>query len=279
MSDQIADTNTDVLRDTRPLSGRENPHFKAREAETRTYLTADAPAILRLDGRAFHSYCRDLDRPYDVRFMDDMNATAIAPAKGIDGVRLAYVQSDEIRLLLMPAAVADPTAERGFMFAGSVQKLVSISAAIASTTLNTRRLGDVTDVVALFDSRAFSVADLDEAREYFAWRQLDARINSLSMLASAHFSHRELHGLSTRRRGELLREAGIDPSSLPAGFRDGRIVSSEARPDSSTFFDRRIGRERTVEFVRNVPVVVAAPDLASRGMFVDLVTGRDIAPS
>lgn len=167
--------------------------------------------------------------------------------------------------------MADPGTERGFMFGGAVQKLVSISAAIASTTLNTRRLGDVTDLVALFDARAFSVADPDEACEYFAWRQLDARVNSLSMLASAHFSHRTLHGVSTQQRAELLREAGIEPSDLPAEFRNGRIVSKVERPDERTFFDRRIGQDRTVRFTRDVPVAVPAPDFTHYDVFAQLV--------
>lgn len=252
------------------MSSRDNPHFKRRERETRTYLNAGAPAIIRLDGRAFHTYCRGLDRPYDEPFMADMDSTAIALAQGIDGVRLAYVQSDEISLLLMPAPVVHED-ERGFMFGGAVQKLVSISAAIASSTLNALRLGITSDAVALFDARAFSVTDLDEARGYFAWRQLDAQVNSLSMLASAHFTHKQLHGISTGRRALMLQEHGIDAADLPVGFRNGRIVAHVDQERTSTFFDRRIGAERTVEFTRRVPVVIAAPDFADEAVFADVV--------
>lgn len=81
--------STDLQQRPSRTNGRENPHFKSREAETRTYLNTGCPAIIRLDGRAFHTYCRGLAKPYDERFMADMNEAAIALSKGIDGVRLA----------------------------------------------------------------------------------------------------------------------------------------------------------------------------------------------
>lgn len=246
------------------MSGRNNPRFKSLEREFRTHLTSGLPAVIRLDGRAFHSYCRDLARPYDEQFMADMDATMIALAQQIDGVRLAYVQSDEISLLLTDHYVR-PDGERveqGFMFGGGIQKLVSISAAIASTTLNMRRYGKASNRIALFDSRAFSVTDMDEARDYFVWRQEDAEVNSLSMLASAHFSHKQLHGVPNGNRAVMLHGAGIDPDALPLGFQRGRIVAFEPQEQTSTFVDRRTNTERTVTFTRQVATAVPAPVFA-----------------
>lgn len=241
---------------------RNNPHFKAREKEFRTHLTPGNPAVIRLDGRAFHSYCRGLDRPYDEQFMADMDATMVALTQQIDGVRLAYVQSDELSLLLADHYVRETgeRIEQGFMFAGGVQKLVSIAAAIASTTMNLLRFNVTSESVALFDARAFSLDGATEARDYFRWRQDDARVNSLSMLASAHFTHHQLHGVHNDDRAVMLREAGVDPEDLPSGFVNGRIVTYEDQPSSSTFFDRRINTERTVSFTRRAPVATTAPD-------------------
>lgn len=245
-----------------PTNQRDHLRFKAIEAKFRTSLTPGAPAVIRLDGRAFHTYCRGLDRPYDEQFMADMDQTMVTLAEQIDGVRLAYVQSDEISLLLADHELRPGrlVAEQGFMFGGAVQKLVSIAAAIASVTFNRLRPSTDFERVALFDARAFSLADQDEARDYFVWRQDDARKNSLSMLASAHYSHQRLKGLSSDARAELLRSDGIEPDELPAGFRNGRIVAREVRERETTFFDRRIQAERTVAFERRVPVVVPAPD-------------------
>lgn len=252
------------------MGTRDNAHFKQREKQTRTSLIPGRPAIVRLDGRAFHSYCRGLGRPFDERFMADMDATMVALAEQVDGVRLAYVQSDEISLLLTDHRIRDDgtVSEQCFMFSGGVQKLVSITAAIASTTLNIRRLGDVTDRVALFDSRAFSVDSLEEARAYFAWRQDDARRNSLSMLAETHFSHHELLGVHSGGRASMLRERGIEPDDLPEGFRAGRIVTYRQQPGISTFFDKRAGENRTIEFTRTVASAAAAPEFTSHDAFV-----------
>ena len=112
--------------------------FKDAERQFRTHLTPGLPAVIRLDGRAFHSYTKGLQRPFDERFVEDMDAVAVELAQQIDGVRLVYTQSDEISLLLTDRA---DDAVQGFMFGGQVQKLTSISAAIATATLNSCRLG------------------------------------------------------------------------------------------------------------------------------------------
>ena len=233
--------------------------FKDAERATRTRLTPGLPAVIRLDGRAFHSYCKGLERPFDELFMADMDAVATALAEQVDGVRLAYVQSDEISLLLTDR-IGD--AEQGFMFGGQVQKLVSITAAIASSVLNASRHGRVSDKIALFDSRAFSLSDMDAAQRYFDWRQHDARLNSLSMLAAAHFSHKKLLGVGNAERVRMLADIGVDAAALPARFVDGRVVRRRPVPQRTTFFDGRSQQHRTVDFVRKVSFIEAAPPFA-----------------
>lgn len=241
---------------TTTFARADGAEFKDAERALRVVLEPGLPAVIRLDGRAFHSYCRGLDRPFDEQFMADMDSVTIALAQQIDGVRLAYVQSDEISLLLEDR-IGD--AVQGFMFGGQVQKLVSISAAIASSTLNARRLGAGTDKVALFDARAFSLPDAAAVQRYFQWRQADARVNSLGMLASAHFSHKKLLGVSTSKRETMLRDIGIEPDELPAGFVHGRVVLRRPEPRTTTFFDPRLGRDSTVHFTRMEPVIAPAP--------------------
>jgi tRNA(His) 5'-end guanylyltransferase len=233
--------------------------FKGAERVTRTILTPGLPAVIRLDGRAFHSYCKGLERPFDERFMADMDAVAVALAEQVDGVRLAYVQSDEISLLLTDH-IGD--AVHGFMFGGQVQKLVSITAAIASSVLNASRHDRVTDKIALFDSRAFSLPDMDAAQRYFEWRQADAQVNSLSMLASAHFPHKKLLGVGNAERVRMLADIGVDAAALPARFVNGRVVRRRPVPQRTTFFDGRSQQHRTVEFERKVAFVEAAPPFA-----------------
>lgn len=238
--------------------------FKKAELGFRATLTPGLPAIVRLDGRAFHSYCRDLERPFDSRFMADMDQVTLGLAQQIDGVRLAYTQSDEISLLLTDRLIdgigregRDAT-RQDFMFGGQVQKIVSISAAIASALMNAARLGKITDRLAVFDARAFTLPDMAAVDRYFQWRQADARSNALGMAASARFSHRELMGVPNRKRADMLRSAGADPDALPLEFTEGRVVVRVPLAQTSTFFDRRVGAERTVEFTRMTAVTTAA---------------------
>lgn len=238
--------------------------FKERENTTRAYLTPNQYAIIRLDGRAFHSYCAGLAKPNDDQFIDDMNKVAVELSKQIDGVRLSYVQSDEISLLLTDwtSRTATEDSRTEFMFGGNIQKLISISAAIASTTMNHLRYGIRTDKIAVFDARAFSLNSRQETVDYFAWRQRDAGVNSLTMHANTHFSHRELDGLSSAARRDKLIDAGIDPKSTPEGFRLGRVVRYLDQPGNATYTDK-FGVIHRTEFTRRVPVAVTAPRFAS----------------
>lgn len=52
--------------------------MKAHEAAHRTVLPRRAYTLLRLDGRAFHSYTRGCARPFDEAFMADMDTVAEA---------------------------------------------------------------------------------------------------------------------------------------------------------------------------------------------------------
>lgn len=255
---------------TQPATGTEL--FKAREHETRAFIAPKTYAVLRLDGRAFHTYCARLHKPADSLFMEHMDMVAIALFTQLSGVRLAYVQSDELNLLItdwVPTPVnGTPAPATQFMFGGNIQKLVSISAAIASVTLNQLRLGSATDKVGLFDARIFNLVDRQETIDYFAWRQADCATNSLSMTASAHFSSQQLHAANASERRAMLLAAGIDPDATPEGFRRGRVIVNERRPEATTFEHRRTGAMQTVDYVRNHPVSMVAPEFAVDGRLV-----------
>ena len=80
-----------------PLGVRMKDHYEKR---VQTSLPRRTHTIIRIDGKAFHTYTRGLERPYDKRLMDDMAETARFLCQEIQGARIAYTQSDEISLLL-----------------------------------------------------------------------------------------------------------------------------------------------------------------------------------
>lgn len=235
--------------------------MKGYEHTFRTYLPRRAWTLIRVDGKAFHSYTRGLERPFDTQFAADMDATAVALCTQMTGAAFAYVQSDEISVLLTDFAAMNTEPWMG----GTTAKVVSLSAAIATATFNTRRPTTNPDDNAsgglpLFDSRAWSMSDPAEVANYFLWRQRDAVKNSISMAASAHFSHQRLHGLTANQRQELLHtDAGVNWNNYPTGFKRGRVVSRVAVEDEVTYTHGKTGETITQPVTRNTWAITDAP--------------------
>lgn len=61
------------------------------EQRAQSFLPRRTWTLIRIDGRAFHTYTHGCTRPYDRELMKDMDATAAALCNEIDGARLAYV--------------------------------------------------------------------------------------------------------------------------------------------------------------------------------------------
>lgn len=217
--------------------------MKRYERTTLTVLPRRSFTVLRVDGKAFHSYLRGAERPFDAAFMADMDTVAVALCQEISGTVLAYTQSDEISLVAcdFTGVHTEP------WFAGEVQKWCSVAASAATAALNDRRPGR-----ALFDARVFTLPDPVEVANYLIWRQRDAVRNSISMAAQVHFSHKRLHGLNTDQMQELLwSEKGVNWSTYPDGFKRGRMVLRETGEREVSYVDRRTGEAHTTTAVRS----------------------------
>jgi tRNA(His) 5'-end guanylyltransferase len=236
--------------------------MKALEKEYRQYLPRRSYAVVRVDGKGFSKYTKKLDKPFDAEFTQDMQETARHLAENVDGAVLAYTQSDEISVVFSDLAGA----ETEWWFGGQVQKIVSLTAAMATAKFNSLRpSGDV----ALFDARVHHLADLGMVREYLDWRQTDAIKNSVSMLASHHFSHKTLDGVSTHGRVRKLEEIGVHYEDVAPWVREGSLIRRKLRRGTTTFL--RNGVEETVEFNRKRWVVESAPRFAEMDNLLDVV--------
>lgn len=226
--------------------------MKRHEAITRALLPRRTYSIIRVDGRAFHSYLRGAAKPFDETFMTDMDAVAETLCQEISGAVFAYTQSDEVSVLVTDfgSLGTEP------WFGGVIAKQLSVSASLATAVLNDRRPGQR----ALFDSRVFTIPDPVEVANYFLWRQRDAVRNSISMTAQAQFSHRRLHGVSTGGMQELLwSEKGINWNDYPDGCKRGRITVRKVGPRETTYTDKRTSTLRTVVAMRSWWETSAAP--------------------
>lgn len=195
------------------------------ELRSQTYLPRRGYYLLRLDGRAFSTYTKGMERPFDSVLAGVMDNTAIALCKKIAGARLAYVQSDEISILVTDFDKIETQA----WFDGNVQKIVSISAAIATAEFN-RLMYNIrpeyltNEKTAVFDSRVWMIADPYEVENVFRWRQQDAMRNSVSMAAQSMFSHKELHGKNVAAMKQMMIDKGVNWQNYPTGFRYGRCI-------------------------------------------------------
>ena len=178
--------------------------LKVFEKATEVVLDPTLPLILRLDGRAFHSYTKQFDRPFDERLHRFMVNTMLALAEEANA-RYCYTQSDEITLVCLCEGRAQP------LFGGRVQKLTSLLASYAGAFFNLAvvfGLNRAPARLATFDCRAYTVPDKATAAEVVLWREADAIRNSTLGRGQEFLSPKNLHGVSARDVREWLRNEG-----------------------------------------------------------------------
>lgn len=145
------------------------------------------PLILRIDGKSFSRYTRSLKETFNESFITAMNKTGIALCQEIQGCQIAYIQSDEINILIHNYKNLNSTA----WFDNKVSKIISITAGLASAIF-TSLSGDIFGNIkpAVFDSRLLCLPEA-EVNNYFIWRQQDCVRNSIQRYARTFFSHKD----------------------------------------------------------------------------------------
>lgn len=194
--------------------------FKAREREIEQVLDKRSIWGIRLDGRSFHTFTRGFDRPFDSDLMEAMNQATVATMESVFSgtVLFGYTQSDEITIVF-----TDLIGEKSELpFGGRVSKILSNAASVCGVSFFVaiqEKIGG--RALPSFDARLFRLNSLDEVRDNLHWRRLDARKNAVTMAASVLASHKELQGMSTRDRIDLLQ--GTEFEHLDEGFFNGRM--------------------------------------------------------
>ena len=208
------------------------------ENRSKTKLTRKMPVIIRLDGKAFHTFTRGFMKPFDEIMIKTMQQTMQYLCENIQGCILGYTQSDEITLVLQDYYKLETDA----WFDYDIQKIVSISAAIATLAFNRYYAENIAVMTesgedykkyaaklykALFDSRAFNIPK-EEVANCLIWRQLDAERNSINSVAQSLFSHKELQGLNLKdTMTKIEQEKGIVWGNLPTVQKRGTCCIKE----------------------------------------------------
>ena len=215
---------------------------KYYEEVSKTRLVRRMPVIIRLDGKAFHTFTRGLDKPFDSDFNKAMQDTMKYLCENIQGCVLGYTQSDEITLVLLDYQTLQTDAWYDY----EVQKMTSVSASMATLAFN-RAIAAIVDDLhimathinpedgkpseldlwesklfkAMFDSRVFNIPK-EEVTNCILWRQLDAERNSINALAQSLFSHKSLQGLNRKETvAKMELEKGVIWGNLPTMLKRG----------------------------------------------------------
>lgn len=205
--------------------GSIDDRMKRYELPTKIFLTRRTPVILRIDGKAFHTFTRGFEKPFDDILIKTMQVTMLELCKDIQGAVLGYTQSDEISIVLQDYKTHDTDA----WFDYRLDKVCSIAASKATKYFNKyfiEFVGNIEDDVkkeiymkrffsAEFDCRAFNVPK-EEVCNALIWRQQDAERNSVQMLAQSLFSHKEMFKVNCKSlQDKMFEEKGVNWNELP----------------------------------------------------------------
>ena len=192
-------------------------------------LTRKTPVIIRVDGKAFHTFTKGMERPFDRVLIEAMVRTAEQVASEISSFKLGYQQSDEVTFLLTD----DDKDQTEPWFNNEIQKLASVVASMFTAYFNTE-IKTKTDQLAFFDARAFNVPQ-EEVPNNFIWRQRDWERNSLQMVALSLYSHKELKGKKRTDLHEMLYRKGINWAKLDPDLKNGTFITRKGERISEKF--------------------------------------------
>lgn len=201
-------------------------------AFTKDKLLPMIPAIVRIDGRAFHTFCRGLEKPFDQGLISLMKEVTIALVEESNAV-VGYTQSDEISLILY-----NEDYKSDMYFGGKVFKIISSLASLASAVFNKRLehyLPKKKNTIPTFDCRVWNVPNKSEVCNYLIWRGQDCSRNSIQSVGQSKFSHKELHGKNNSDVQDMLMDKyDYNWNDLEEGLKRGYFVrrNSENNIDS-----------------------------------------------
>ncbi len=249
------------------------------ENRYRMFLTRRTPVIIRIDGKAFHTFTRNMCKPRDMLLLHVMWKTAKYLCENIMGCKMAYTQSDEISLLLIDYDRL--TSQAWFDY--NLQKICSVSASMATMAFNkffheeaqktsyiikffhkeTQEISYKNEIPAaysdhaMFDARAFNIPE-SEVCNYFIWRQQDAIRNSVEMLGQSYYPQSKLQNKSCEDiKKMLLEEHQIDWNNFATIFRMGVcIIRKEFMPKDHLKIALKLHPEETDNWMihRKIPI-------------------------
>lgn len=189
------------------------------DIESKRILIPKLPICVRVDGKGFSKYTKDMIRPFDQKFTDSMIETMKFLVEETDAI-IGYTQSDEISLIL--SDIKEP------FYKGRISKLNSIIASMATAKFNELiHKYYPNKPLAFFDCRVWNVPNRTEAANNLLWRYLDCIKNSISMASYNIFSEKELINKHSNEKIKMLLDKGIDWNKYNSCFKYGTFARKE----------------------------------------------------
>ena len=221
--------------------------MKALQAERDYRLDDDSYILCHIDGRAFSKMIKKKFRlPFDDEFMRMMDDTASYVCANVQGAKLAYVQSDEITIVITNFKVEGGEVLKGSSFFDyRLCKLQSIIASLATAKFNQlyalRMLSMDSDKsfnqqlsempLIQFDCKCWDVKEYNDMFAWFKFRQNDCIRNSKQQFAQAYCPHKELLNKNADEQVTYCKlKTGKDWTELQGKYKYGRLVYRTTYP-------------------------------------------------
>lgn len=235
-------------------------------------LTPNSYVMAMVDGHRFSKMIKNrFERPFSKDFINIMDRTAEYLCGEIQGAKTAYVQSDEISVLITDFDTPMTDSYFGYRLC----KMQSLIASMATAMFNREyhRIESVLDDVPMcvFDCKVWTVPNANDAWAWFLYRQTDCIKNSKAQAAQTYLPHKDLLNLNADEMVGLLKERkGIDWNDYASGMKYGRTVMKHERP-----MEKDLPDGRHIEYMRSVWEAGQAHDFKENDEFRKMILSYD----
>ena len=190
--------------------------------------------LVMIDGKNFSKLIKNkFEKPFDDWFISTMDKTAVHLCKHIQNCVGAFVQSDEISLIIRDSTLTC------MPFDGRLCKLQSIIPSMATAFFNKEiikrnltagmDIDEITDMPDYcFDCKVWTVPSANDAMAWVLYRQIDCIRNSKQQFAQTYIPHKELMGKDTDEHVAYCYEkTGHDWNEVGDNKKYGRLFHRE----------------------------------------------------
>lgn len=186
--------------------------------------------MVMIDGKNFSKLVKNkFNKPFDDWFISTMDKTAVHLCKEVQNCVCAFVQSDEISLIIKDNTLTSSP------FDGRLCKLQSVIPSIATAFFNKElirrnliagmNIDDITNMPDYcFDCKAWTVPSINDAMAWILYRQIDCIRNSKQQFAQTYMTHKSLLNKDTDMQVALcLETTGNDWNAIENNKKYGRL--------------------------------------------------------